>query len=89
MLFPCRACKAKDDEIAHQQETILWLQGQLDRQNKRFLEIADPGANDRVVQADRRAAKPISAPKPLMAPEPLLPGTEPSPAPSWEVTDEE
>jgi hypothetical protein len=85
----CSACSAKDGEIARQKETIEWLQAQLDAQNKRFLEIADPGANSRVVQADRRAAAPISAPQAPKAVDPLLPGTEPSPAPSWEVTDDE
>lgn len=89
MFGKCVACEAKDGEIARQKETIEWLQGQLDVQNKRFLEIADPRANERVVQADRLAARPITAPKPMPAPGPLLPGTEPSPATPWEVSDEE
>ena len=61
-----------------------------DAQNKRFLEIADPHANARVVQADRLAQKPISVPRPPTAEGPLLPGTEPSPAESlsWEVAHE-
>ena len=87
-LFGCAACEAKDDEIAHQKEMIEWLQGQLDVQNKRFLEIADPRANERVVQADRLAKKPISTQRPPRAAGPLLPGTEPSPESSWEVADE-
>jgi hypothetical protein len=88
-IFGCRGCEARENEISRQQRVIEWLQGQVDVQNKRFLEITDPRANERVVQADRLDRKPVTTSRKPSEPRPLLPGTEPSPSTdSWEVADE-
>jgi hypothetical protein len=45
-LFECRACRAKDGELQ-------FLREQLDKAQKRLLELADPGAAWRVDKAER------------------------------------
>ncbi len=88
-LFPCRGCEARDAELERIGKTLQWFESQLDQQNKRLIEIADPHANERVVQADRLGKKPILRP-PRADPSAglILPGTEPAPRPDWEVDDE-
>ena len=88
-LFPCRGCEAKDAELARREGQLRWFESQMDRQNKRLVEIADPHAEERVVQADRLSRKPIFA-GPRAAPYAgtRLPGTEPAPTPDWEVDPE-
>jgi len=88
-LFPCRGCEAKDAELERKEKQFRWFEGQLDAQNRRLVEIADPHANERVVQADRLSRKPIFA-GPRADPNAgiRLPGTEPAPPPTWEVDPE-
>ena len=83
-LFQCDGCKAKEEEIGRLHERIAWFEKQVDQQNRRLLELADPAANQRLVQADRLEKRPISAPRAAPA-SPVLPGTEPSPPPTWEI----
>ena len=85
---PCEACAAKDAEIQRLNDRLTWFETQVDRQNKRLLEIADPSANQRLVQADRLERRPITAAPRAAPPEPLLPGTEPEAPPAWEVDGE-
>ena len=88
-LFPCRGCEAKDAELARTGETMRWLEEQIDLQNRRLVEIADPRANERVVQAARLDRKPDTPPARVAPYDGLrLPGTEPSPEPGWEVDQE-
>jgi hypothetical protein len=88
-LFPCRGCEARDAEIARLERQIVWFEGQVNLQNRRLVEIADPRANERLVQADRLERKPILA-GPRADPNAgiRLPGTEPAPPPTWEVDSE-
>ena len=88
-LFPCRGCEARDAELERAGKTLQWFESQLDQQNKRLIEIADPHANERVVQADRLKDRPILRP-PRADPSAglILPGTEPAPSPDWEVDPE-
>jgi hypothetical protein len=84
-LFGCRGCEAKSAEIRRLGEQLKWFEEQVDRQNRRLLEVADPRINERLVQADRLDRRPVTA-APRAAPDaPLLPGTEPAPPPAWEV----
>jgi hypothetical protein len=56
------------------------MEKQLDIQNQRLVEIADPRANERVVQAARLDRKPDTPPARVAPYAGLrLPGTEPSP----------
>jgi hypothetical protein len=87
-LFSCRGCEAKEAEIRRLLERQKWFEDQVDRQNKRLIELTDPGANTRVVQADRLDRKPVTAPTRAAPAPPLLPGTEPAPPPAWEVDAE-
>jgi hypothetical protein len=87
--WPCRGCAAKEEEIERLQEQLRWFEGQLDAQNKRLVEIADPRANERVVQAERLEKRPHSPLRAAPAAGPILPGTEPAPPPMWEVDAEE
>ena len=87
-LFTCRGCEARTSEILRLEARLEWFEDQIDRQNKRLLEIADPRINERLVQADRLDRRPVTA-APRAAPDaPLLPGTEPAPPPPWEVDAE-
>jgi hypothetical protein len=87
-LLSCRGCEAKNAEILRLEARLKWFEDQIDRQNKRLLEIADPRINERLVQADRLDRKPVTA-APRAAPAaPLLPGTEPAPESPWEVDAE-
>jgi len=85
-LFSCRGCDAREAELQRKESQLRWFERQLDLQNRRLVEIADPRANERVVQADRLERKPILA-GPRAAPDAgiRLPGTEPAPIPDWEV----
>lgn len=84
----CEGCAAKDAELARMHEREEWYQKQVDQQNRRLLELADPNANARLVQADRLDRKPVSAPRAAPPPPPVLPGSEPSPPRDWEVDAE-
>jgi hypothetical protein len=87
-LFPCRGCEARDAELERVQKSLRWLEGQVENQNKRLVEIADPHAEERVVQADRLGRKPITPPRRADPDAGLrLPGTEPAPLPDWEVDE--
>jgi hypothetical protein len=73
-LFGCRGCEAKDAEL-------VFLREQLEKAQKRLLELADPGAAWRAERADR-GPKPVE-PKShtgLRGRQPsFFPGYEPDP----------
>jgi hypothetical protein len=89
-LFPCRGCEAREAELDRASVRLAWFERQLDMQNRRLIEIADPRSNERLVQADRLDKRPIIA-GPRADPNAgsiRLPGTEPPPPTDWEVDAE-
>lgn len=56
-LFGCRACRAKDAEIAHLLAELTQVHNHLERANARLCELAAPGSNARVMAVDPEATE--------------------------------
>lgn len=53
-LFGCRACKAKDSEIAHLLVELTQVHAHLEKTVARLTELTAPGANARAVPPERK-----------------------------------
>lgn len=73
----CRACEAKDSEIAHLRSHLERLSGMVERAQARIVEVERPGAERAVRAAERtpRTAREAPAPPPRYVP--TFPGYEP------------
>jgi len=84
-MFECRACKAKDEEIAHLQANVKDLLEMLDKAQARVMELAEPGVNRRMApqrtEVSREHRARFSVP-------PQFPGYEPRVEQVVEVDEE-
>lgn len=78
-LFGCKGCDAKDDEIKHLLAQIDHYQRMLDTQQKRILELAQPGATYRMEHAGPRPVEPKADAALRGKPRHFMPGYEPDP----------